>query len=285
MDGPNVGVLLERAVQRLATAGIESPRRNAEWLFCDVLSTNRAALYANRYEPVDEERAARFERVLRRRLSREPLQYILGFTEFYGLRLIVTPDVLIPRPETEVVVDSALERVAERTAPRMLDAGTGSGCIALAMKTARPDAAVYGCDVSRAALEVAQGNARENGVSVELFLADVLEDRFVSDAPGGLDLIVSNPPYVTGREIASLPPDVRDFEPHLALFAHDDPVVFYRHLARHGRELLQSGGWIVLEIHADFGEEVAGILTGSGYADVEIKQDLAGRDRVVLARR
>lgn len=286
MDEKTVRSVLDDAVGRLADAGVDDPRRSAEWLLCEVLGTNRAGLYASLSSPVQGERASDFERMLRRRLRHEPLQYILGYTEFFGLRLDVTPDVLIPRPETEELVELALVCLEGRVHPRVLDVGTGSGCIALAVKKARPDAAVYACDVSSSALLVARRNADVNELSVDFREADVLHPGFVDRVPRALDLLVSNPPYVTREEAATLSEAVRSFEPHLALFAGDDPVVFYRHLARHGRRLLEDGGWMVLETHADYGELVADLLEeAGGYEAVELRQDLAGRDRMVRAMR
>lgn len=285
LSGYTVKALLEDAVQRLTGAGIESPRRNAEWLLSEILSTGRAGIYGDLSATVDDERAVRFKGMLQRRLAHEPLQYILGFTEFFGLRLVVTPDVLIPRPETEELVESALQCLQGSTAPRVLDVGTGSGCIALAVKAARPDATVYACDVSAAALEVARRNAAEHELAVTFLEVDALGEDFAASVPDQFNLLVSNPPYVTEDEAAELPADVRSYEPHLALFARNDPVVFYRALARQGSQLIEPSGWIALETHVDHGREVMRILDETGYRTPELKKDLAGRDRIVMARR
>ncbi|MEX0599576.1 MAG: peptide chain release factor N(5)-glutamine methyltransferase [Rhodothermales bacterium] len=277
--------LLDDGVRRLAAAGVESPRRNAEWILCDVLSVSRASLYADISSPVGGEQAQRFERMLRRRMAREPLQYVLGHTDFVGLRLRVTPDVLIPRPETEELVEVALQLLHDATSPCVLDVGTGSGCIALAIKSVRPDAAVYGCDVSEEALEVARGNAAALEIEVEFMKVDVLRDSIPACVPRSIDLLISNPPYVTEEEEAELSEEVRRFEPHVALFAGNEPLVFYRRIAAHGRHLVRDGGWVVLETHADYGREVSNLFEKAGYRDVECQQDLAGRDRIVRARR
>ncbi len=242
-------------------------------------------MYADPAAPVEGERADRFERMVRRRLEHEPLQYILGYAEFYGLRLTVTPAVLIPRPETEELVEAALDLVDGVREPTVLDVGAGSGCIALAIKKIRPDARVFACDVSSAALEVARRNARANDLAVDFVEADLLAAGFTKSVTRGLDLLVSNPPYIAEEEAATLPADVRAYEPHVALFALEDPLAFYRRLAQVGRRLLDGGGWMALETHAEYGADVVRIVEQAGYADVSLRRDLAGRNRIVLARR
>ena len=277
--------LLEDAARRLAAAGIEAPRRNAEQLLCEALGTSRAGLYAASGDRVAAEAARRFEGMAARRAQREPLQYILGHTEFMGLRLLVTPDVLIPRPETEELVEAALPCLVEGKSLSALDAGTGSGCIALAIRAARPAARVYACDASEAALAVARRNAAALGLAVEWFAADMLEEDFPERVPSGVDLLISNPPYVPEEEMPSLPEEVRAWEPRAALVAPGDPLVFYRRLAQHGLRTIRRGGWIALETHADYGAGAKDLLEASGYADVSLRKDMAGRDRVVLGRR
>jgi len=276
--------VLSDAVDRLEAAGVEHPRRNAEWLLADVLDCGRAALYAYSARTVAPDRLQQFEQMVARRARREPLQYILGYEEFYGLRVKVTPDVLIPRPETEEVVDEALRCLRDVEKPRVLDVGTGSGCIALALQHERPDATVYACDVSPEALAVARSNAEAHGLSVQYFQADVLSDELADHVVAPLDLVISNPPYIPDREGASLPIDVREHEPNVALFAGDDPLRFYRVLARQAQTLLADGRWLVLETHAHYADEVVGLLQQAGYAEVRVKKDLAGRARIAMAR-
>lgn len=272
-------------MRRLEEAGIGDARRNVEWMLGDLLHTGRAMLYAYPERPVPAGVAAAFEGLVERRLRREPLQYVLGYADFFGLRLRVSPAVLIPRPETEQVVEEALRLVAPVPAPRVLDVGTGSGCIALALKHRRPDAAVYACDLSDAALDVARQNADAHRLDVAFFQADVLAPAFADAAPGGLDLLVSNPPYVVRDEAPSLAPEVRDHEPDLALYAGDDPLVFYRALARHAPALLAPDGWVVFETHATYGAAVCALLEGAAFRDVALRQDLAGHPRIATARR
>lgn len=284
-NGGVVEIFLEDSVQRLTDAGIDDPRRNAEWLLCEAMGVSRAGLYARSGTRIEPEAAVRFGEMLARRLRREPLQYILGYTEFMGLRMTVTPDVLIPRPETEEVAEAAIARLDDRRDPVALDAGTGSGCIALAIKAARSDAEVYACDVSGAALAVARRNAAARDLAVTWIEADMLREDLPDTIPAGLDLLVSNPPYVPEEEISGLPEEIRNREPRAALVAPGDPLVFYRALAQHGLRMIREGGWIVLETHADYGESVRRVLEEAGYAEVCIEKDMAGRNRIVLGRR
>lgn len=277
--------LLDRTVARLEAAGIEDARRNAEWMLEDVLGVSRAAIYGHPGAHVVTGEALHLEALVSRRLTGEPLQYILGHTDFYGLTLRVTPDVLIPRPETEEVAEAAINALEGLEAPWVLDVGTGSGALALAIKHTRPDAEVFACDVSEAALAVAADNAERLGLDLAFVHADALSPTFARKAPPSFHVIVSNPPYVTEAERASLQPEVRDHEPGLALFVPDaDPLVFYRALANLAGRLLHPNGWLVVETHADFGEAVRDLFAESGLADARIKRDMAGRWRIAAAR-
>lgn len=274
--------LLGRATRRLRDAGREAPRRTATWLLLDVLDCSRTALVVDPDAPVDAASARRFDAMVERRAEGEPLQHVLGYDEFCGLRLSVSGDVLIPRPETEEVVAYALDCVAAMDAPRVLDVGTGSGCIALAIAHERPDAEVHACDVSRAALDVARRNADRHALDVSFLHADVLADDFADrrDVPGAIDLLVSNPPYIPDDEAATLPDVVRDYDPAVALFAGEDPLRFYRALAAVAPSLCAPGGHLVVETHADFAAGVGTVFRDAGLRDVCIQRDLAGRPRI-----
>ena len=287
-DDVTVRALLEAAVEAMEREGIPSARRNAEWLLCEAMGERRIGLLTRLDELAPPAATVCFEALLARRLAHEPLQYVLGYTEFFGLRIAVSPDVLIPRPETEQVVEEGLRVLEDVDEPRVLDIGTGSGCIALAMKSRRPDARVWACDVSEGALEVARSNAAATGLEVRLFRADALALDFaagVHGLTGGLDLLISNPPYVAALEIADLAEEVRSFEPHLALVAPGDPLVFYRRLGASGLELIRQGGHIVLETHADFGSDAARLLEDLGYVGVDLFNDYAGRPRILRGER
>ncbi len=276
--------LLTDATSRFADAGLDGPRRTAEWLLEDATGATRAALMSRPDAEVAPSEAARFEGMVERRLAHEPVQYVMGHTCFYGLHLAVTPDVLIPRPETEEVVEAALKRIRGVARPWVLDVGTGSGAIALAVKHERPDAEVFAADISPEALAVAAANAAALGLDVAFIRADALRPQFATDVPPAFDLVLSNPPYVPSSERDSLEPEVRDHEPGLALFV-DDPLHFYRALAGHAPTLLRTGGWLVVETHADFGADVRDLFADAGLADAAVLPDLAGRDRIALARR
>lgn len=277
--------LLNEATRLLEESGVAHPDRNARWMMQEAMGgLSHAALRAHPEREVKAEHVARLRGMLRRRLRGEPLQYVVGHTDFYGLRLRVTPAVLIPRPETERVVEQALDFLDDVPAPRILDVGTGSGCIALALAQARPKATVYACDVSEAALEVAAENAARHDLSVSFFQADVLAETFADRAPVSLDLMISNPPYVADEEAGTLPPDVREHEPHEALFAGANPLRYYRALAWVARPLLAAEGRLVLETHAEQGRAVQRLLRQHGYANVMLHRDWADRPRIVTAR-
>lgn len=274
--------LLDAAVARLDAAGVDEARRTAEWIVEDVTGARRVDLYARPDIVVEPGEAALVDRMLTRREAGEPVQYVLGSADFYGLTLAVTPAVLIPRPETETVVEHALARIADVEAPWVLDIGTGSGAIALAIKDQRPDAEVFAVDVSPEALAVAAGNADRLRLGVTFVQADALRPAFADEVPPAFALVISNPPYVPESEAPTLQRELAH-EPGTALFVPDrDPLVFYRALAGHALRLLTPGGWLVAETHADFGRQVARLFTEAGLVGVEVAADLAGRDRVVV---
>ena len=277
--------LLDAATTRLRAAGVDGARRTAEWIVEDVTGAGRLALATADAEATPAE-AARVEGLVARRAAGEPVQYVLGHADFYGLRLAVTPAVLIPRPETEAVVEEALRRIRTFEAPWVLDVGTGSGAVALAVATERPDAEVFAADVSPGALAVAAANAGRLGLDVTFVQADALRPSFADAVPPTFDLVVSNPPYVPEAERAGLQREVRDWEPGGALFVPDaDPLVFYRALAGHAERLVRPGGWLVAETHADGGRAVAALWGGAGFEEAAVLPDLSGRDRIAVARR
>ena len=276
--------VLNAVVQQLEQAGIDEARRNAEWLVGEVAGRSRTHLYAYPEHEMTASQLETLRALVARRMQHEPVQYILGYADFYGLRLHVTPAVLIPRPETEQVVETALTWLAKRRAPRVLDIGTGSGCIPLAIKHARPDAEVFACDISAEALAIARRNADDLGLAIPFFQADVLAAGFLEVAPGTLDLVISNPPYIADDEADSLDSVVRDHEPHLALFAGEDPLLFYRVIIRHAATLLAPGGGLIFETHAHHAEAVMRLMEASNFVQVALKKDLAGLSRIVLGQ-
>lgn len=291
-DGENAGEahptslsLLDRATRRLEAAGCAPPRRTAEWMLAEVLEASRAWLYAHADRLVNPDAARRFEAMVERRVQGEPLQHVLGHTSFYGLRIQVSPDVMVPRPETETVVERALDSLGDVDAPCLLDVGTGSGCIALALKHERPNATVHACDISPDALAVARANADALGLDVQFTQEDVLADTVPETLPSSLDVLVSNPPYIPDEEASALPPVVREYDPDLSLFAGEDPLRFYRALLPWASALCRPGGAVVCEVHAEYAEEVAALFRRGGLRAVRLRDDLSGRPRVVQGRR
>ena len=211
-----------------------------------------------------------------------PIQYILGETEFYRLQFEVNPDVLIPRPETEELVDWIVRGYDKNAALTIVDIGAGSGCIAVALKVNFPNATAWAVDVSEKALSVAQRNAEKNNVEINCLKKDALKDGMMGFEANSIDIIVSNPPYVTPSEKQYMMPNVLDYEPHCALFVpENDPLIFYKHIAAFGKESLKKGGKIFFEINEAYPEEVAEILKQQGFSDVAPRKDINDKWRMV----
>ena len=193
--------ILESSIARLEEGGIDDARRNVEWMLEEVLGLNRAGVYAHGDVSLTSKEHERIDEFVERRLNREPIQYILGYSDFFGLRVEVSPSVLIPRPETEEVVEEALRAMERLADPWVLDVGTGSGAIALAIKAKRPDAEVFACDLSEPALALASENAERLSLTITFIHTDVLDPAFANDVSPAFDLVVSNPPYVPNNEL------------------------------------------------------------------------------------
>jgi release factor glutamine methyltransferase len=264
---------LRETSERLDAAGCESAEVDAEILVAHVLAVSRSELALDRSRKLSKGEEETLERLVERRETREPLAYVLGEWGFRRLTLDVNASVLVPRPETEVVVERCLARIAQFDEPRVLDVGTGSGAIALAIADEHPGADVTGVDASPGALEVAGVNVVRTGLAIELREWDL----FTGLPEGPWDLVVSNPPYVLPEELESLEPEVREWEPRTALAG----VGATEAVARGARDVLASDGVLVLEVAAGDGGRVAALLEELGYADVATTDDLAGRDRVV----
>jgi release factor glutamine methyltransferase len=270
--------VVARAAEYLGRHGVESPRDTAEALLAFFLRTDRAGLYA-RQEGLDTRTAKLYGRALCQRCHGVPLQYLTGEQQFLDLVLGVAPGVFVPRPETEVLVERALEMIDGVDAPIVADVGTGTGAVALAVKRRRPDAAVHATDISEDAVAVARANASRLALDVQMHRGDLL-DALPSELEGRLDLVVSNPPYVTREEFEDLPAEVRA-EPYEALVGGTD---VHGRLAKASTTWLRSGGHLVMEIGAAQGDDVRGLLSEAGFRDVEVLPDLAGRDRIVRGR-
>jgi len=256
--------------------GIESGRRDAELLLGAILTLDRVGLYLNFDRPLLAAELAAFRQVVERRARREPLQYILGECEFWSLPFRVTPDVLIPRPDTEVLVEEVLKHLPP--GGRLLDVGLGSGAIAVAVAHERPDAQVVGIDASNEALAVARQNAERNGVAGR---CEFRPGNLYALADGPYELVVSNPPYITTNEMPGLMPEVRDHEPHLALEAGVDGLDCYRALVPGALAQLIAGGWLLVEVGAGQADAVRKLFATAGYGEIFTTNDLAGIERVV----
>lgn len=264
---------LERTAERLDTAGCETPRVDAELLVAHVLGTTRSGVVADGDRPLTEAEAASLVALVERRSVREPLAYVLGEWGFRRLTLEVDRRVLVPRPETEIVVERCLARIGGLVAPRVLDVGTGSGAIALAIADEHPDARVTGIDISADALAVARANALRTGLAVQFLQGDL----FAGLPEGPWSLVVSNPPYVRADDADGLQPEVRDWEPAVALVAEGATEA----VARGAGAVLEPGGALVLEVADGDAARVAALLRRLGYEDVNVTHDLTGRERVV----
>lgn len=220
--------------------------------------------------------------------NQRPIQYIIGETDFYGLSFFVDANVLIPRPETEELVEWVIQslqpKVTATDGIRILDIGTGSGCIPISLQSNLPQAEVFAIDVSAAALAVAQRNAAHNAVTVQFIQADILTTTSLLEFTPVLDVIVSNPPYVLVKEKEEMSANVLDYEPHLALFVSDtDPLLFYRKIALLATKALKPGGCLFFEINRAYGQETIRLLQDVGFQNVELRMDLFGNDRMVKA--
>ena len=278
--------IINETSQILEAAGIPSARLDAEVILAFYLKCDRIEFIKNPSNPLSEDQIAAFQKLLARRLNFEPVAYITGRKAFWSFTLEVNPDVLIPRPDTEVIVEEALAicRAAALSRPRILDIGTGSGAIALALAKEIPDAEIIATDISPAALAVAKKNACALGLenSVSFLQSDLFEK-----VCGEFDMIVSNPPYIGADEYEALEAGVKDFEPQGALLAGQTGVEFYEKLIYQAHSLLTENGWLLLEIGAKQSESVRAIMTANAdyYECIAVRADYAGLPRVIKGRR
>ena len=255
------------------------------FMLCDFfLQYSRFEVSISQDTVVSETNIARFEKVLLRLKTQEPIQYILGTTEFYGLTFKVNKNTLIPRPETEELVDWVLSNLHDKDRVlEILDIGTGSGCIAISLAKNIPTARVSGLDISEKTLEVAQDNAVKNQVLVSFFKKDILETTALKNK---YDVMVSNPPYVRQLEKKAMKANVLDYEPGLALFVpNEDPLLFYRKIAQLAMVSLQTRGWLYFEINEYLSKEMDVLLKDIGFANIEIKKDFREVPRMIKCQK
>jgi len=271
----------------LTAAGIDNVRFEARLLLSKASGLPIEALIAHGRDEAPAATIGALRALTARRVLREPMAHILGEREFWGLPFKVTPDVLVPRPDSETVIEAALSLMPDRArAWRLLDLGVGSGCLLLTLLREYPNAHGTGIDASPAALAVAQENAERLGVAARarLLAGDWREPGWVEQLGGPFDLVVSNPPYIASADIAGLMPEVARFEPRLALDGGGDGLDPYRRIAASGRQLVTSGGWLLVEGGEDQASDIAGIFSAAGLHPAAPWKDLAGIDRVIPAK-
>lgn len=283
MSGLTLVAAWTRARRALEAAGIDTPVLDARLLVERAAGVDRLALITDPHRPVGDEAEVMLDSLISRRVTaREPMAYILGKREFRGLMFETTPAVLIPRPDTETLVEVGLRLVESRAAPRILDIGTGTGAVGLSLLQAKPFATAILTDISPDAAAVASRNADALSLSDR---AQIAQGSWTAGAEGPFDLIVSNPPYIRSGDIAALKADVRDHEPHLALDGGADGLDAYRAILIEAPALLAPGGGMAVEIGFDQAEEVAALFEAASFSEIAVTADLAGRARVVSGRR
>lgn len=277
--------LVAKAIERLRTAGVEDPRLDAELLLAFAAGITRERLLAES-TVIDDALRERYAALVDSRAARMPLAYIVGRREFYSLDLEVSPEVLIPRPETETVVTAALSFIAGRPAARVLDLCTGSSAIALAIAVNAQRTQIVGTDISDDALAIAARNAARLDLAtrVKFRRADCWTVMDGGDPLGRFDLIVANPPYIRDDEMAALAPEIRNYEPHVALAGGFDGLAFYRRIAADARNHLTQDGTLMVEVGQGQAAEVGAIFRACGCGEIALFNDLAGISRVIVAR-
>ncbi|HEY4839325.1 MAG TPA: peptide chain release factor N(5)-glutamine methyltransferase [Candidatus Acidoferrales bacterium] len=284
----SVGATLREGVQKLERASVPSAPLAAELILMHALTCDRTFLYAHPEAEIGSAQLEKFNSLVNKRAAGTPTQYLTGHQEFWGLDFEVTPDVLIPRPESEHLIEVALARIGQsrRNNPlRIADVGTGSGCIAVALAKEFPNANIFATDISSAALKIAERNATRHNFKNRIAFAECNLLEGIPPQPP-LNIVVSNPPYVARKDAASLPIDVREHEPELALFGGEDGMEIYPRLIAQAKTHLAEGGLLVLELGVGLFEPVSDLLEArSGWTRVSATQDLAGIVRVISAIR
>lgn len=251
-------------------------------VFENLLGLNRTEILSGKYAEVTDEKIASLLNIVKRINKHEPIQYILEEADFFGRKFFVNNSVLIPRPETEELVRLMIDQCQGKRNLKILDIGTGSGCIPVTLALEIPNSRVYATDVSKDALNVARKNAKKNKARVTFIHHDILKD----DIPAqDLDMVLSNPPYITKREMHDMKANVIAFEPHLALFVPDDsPLLFYRTIVSKSTNVLKNGGMLAVEINEKYGLQVADLFSGAGFKEIQMIRDLSGKNRIVIGK-
>ena len=281
-DDLDLAALLRWGTDRLKSAGIDDYEISAEIILRDILDLSRSELILQTDKRVDSNKINQYKSLIEKRSKRVPLQYLVKFVEFYNIRIKCDQRALIPRPETEILVETVIKRLEGIDSPLILDVGTGSGNIAIALAKTIPGSNVTGIDISEGALELAGINVELNDIRGRLILlsGDIKDDNFVRSL-GRFDCVVSNPPYVSETEMNQLQPEVIEFEPKVALFASDDPLSFFKIILRSIPDILLPGGLLAFEVGLEQAENVAELMSGK-FEGIELIRDLAGIERVVI---
>lgn len=285
---PTISEAITEGAARLEHSEVAEARRTAGVLLCHLLGIERTQLLTRSDESISEAHCEFFLRLVQRRAAGEPLQYITGHQEFYGLDFIVTPDVLIPRPETEFLVERVLKLIEEskQASPVIVDIGTGSGCIAVSVAVHARNARVLATDLSRSSLDIAMKNAAKHGVRdrIEFLTGDLLTALAGRDLKNEIDILASNPPYVNAASAQELPVEVRDWEPHAALLGGPEGLDFYRRLFEDAAEYLKPEGFMVIEIGYDQFDAIEKLGAVYSWEIVEVTNDLQGIPRTLTLR-
>jgi release factor glutamine methyltransferase len=281
--GTSLRQALVHTAQLLQQAGIERARAEARLLAAQALDISIEAVVGNDERLLSASERHTLDELAARRAQRVPMAQILGQREFFGRRFHVTADVLTPRPDSETLIEAVLAHIPDQTTPlRILELGVGSGCLLLTLLAELPQASGVGVDISPAALSVAQANAAALGVAERCLL---MQNDWSAGVSGIFDLVISNPPYIPGAEIAKLEPEVSRYEPRLALDGGEDGLTFYRRLAGDCERLLTSGGLLAVEIGQGQCDDVTQLLQGGGLRVLQTRRDLAGIERCIVARK
>jgi len=275
MQKKTVLKILNKSIDQLKKYNIENPQLNAELIISHVLDMNKANLYLNSKDILDNEKSDIIEQFIIRRTKHEPLQYILGETEFYGCKIKVNPDVLIPRPETELLV----EKLVQENVNSILEIGTGSGAIAIALAKQMKNVQIEATDISEKDLNTARQNGELNNVSINFIQSDIFEN-----IKNKYDIIVSNPPYISKKEYDNLAPEIKDYEPEISLLAKEEGLFYYKKIFENAKDYLTEKGKIYFEIGYNQAEKIKEIAKENGFDEINVFKDLNGFDRIVMIK-
>ena len=276
--------LLKKGVEVLKKAGVENPILDGELILMHVLGVGREKLVINRDDILDKDLIDKYLGLIKECALGKPLQYIIGYKEFMGLDFKVGAGVLVPRSDTEIIVEKIIDLLKGKKAPIIADICTGSGAIGISLAYYIRDSYIYALDISKKALEYCKANAIKNNVidRLEIIEGDLLKPLYAKALEGEIDVLLSNPPYISKREMEKLPDNIRSYEPHLALYGGEDGLDYYKKIIQGASALIKKGGILIFEISYNYGEILKEIIENTGlFRDIKIEQDLAGKNRCI----